>query len=365
MPELIVPGNHDDLMWGLELKGTRKNWAWWWWWWLFMFKDKGKKKPRQLMVLWSGKSADKVKVRDHTWRKRFDPRSSKRKNNFHGLICSWFFDGKKMHDPLFIVDTPVSVWHTKKGGGVTGVSEKDYSFYGKPEGYTVALRNEGIDVQFRLTPHSKELSSPVHKVTRKPLGIRYEIYKHHRYDFEGDMMENGGFSKIEGSAYFQKVLVNSPAIPWYWGMFQSDNGYYLDYMFPHIGSSALRTTKAHNMKPESFVRYINPSIEFFDAKKKRWKVFTDVSIEKDYRNDRPVFKVTGRTKGSKIAIEATTYSRAHWRFEQNDKKKRIFYYNEYPAKLTGFEYTDGSEKLTLDDLGPTRGNCEHSWGKLY
>ncbi len=365
MTDLIVPGNHDDLMWGLDLSGTRKNWAWWWWWWLFLFKDKGKKKPRQLMVLWSGKTADRVKVRDYNWKKRYDPRVKGSKAKFHGLVCSWYFDGKSMHDPLFIVDTPVSVWHNKKGGGITGMVDKDYSFYGKPDQYTVALRNEEIDATFRLSPVSRELSSPRHGVTKKPLGMSYEIYKHLCYKFEGEMMEGAAFKPIQGTAYFQKVKVNAPAIPWYWGVFHTENGYYFDYMMPHIGPSMLKTDKPHSKGPDKFPYFMNPSMEFFDPTQNKWHQLGDVRISRTYRKNLPVFKLSGTSGRASLEFTAETYSRAHWRFQQNDNRSRIFYYNEYPARVTDFTFKDGKNLIGSKDIGKTFGNVEHTWGRLY
>ena len=304
-------------------------------------------------------------MRNHLWKRRFEPSTQGNKTKFHGLICCWYFDGKKMWDPLFIVDTPISVWHTKKGGGITGMVEKDYSFYGKPEQYTVSLRNESIDLNCRLTPVNKALSSPVHRVTHKPFGMKYEIYKHLLYDFQGEMMEENSFKKVKGTAYFQKVLVNAPAFPWFWGMFSTENGYYLDYMLPHLGPSAFRRKKSHRSGLDRSPIYINPSIEFFDAGKKEWTIFTKTKIQKEYRKNLPVFKVKGNSSQAHIELEATTYSRAHWRFQQGSSKKRVFYYNEYPATLTGFQYRKGARKLNLDDLGHATGNCEHSWGSLF
>jgi hypothetical protein len=243
--------------------------------------------------------------------------------------------------------------------------EKDYSFYGKPEKYTVSLRNESIDMNCRLTPVNKDLSSPVHKVTEKPLGLRYEIYKHLLYRFEGEMMEDNTFKKVEGMAYFQKVLANTPAFPWYWGMFYSEKGFYVDYMLPHLGPSIFKRTKAHNRGPDRFQFFTNPSIEFYDPHEKEWTTFTKIGIDKGYKKNLPVFKVKGTSRNASIELEATTYSRAHWRFQQGGRKRRVFYYNEYPAILTGLKYRKDGRTLNLADLGKATGNCEHSWGCLF
>jgi hypothetical protein len=89
------------------------------------------------------------------------------------------------------------------------------------------------------------------------------------------------------------------------------------------------------------------------------KTFTD--------EDLPVFHVTGENAEGSIDLELEAYSRAFWRFEQPKRAgliKSILHYNEYPIQVNSFKLKSGSERTDLDDLGWTRGNCEHTWGKL-
>ena len=39
---------------------------------------------------------------------------------------------------------------------------------------------------------------------------------------------------MEGTAYFQKVTVQAPSVPWFWGMVHFDDGSYLDWFMPHL-----------------------------------------------------------------------------------------------------------------------------------
>jgi hypothetical protein len=40
----------------------------------------------------------------------------------------------------------------------------------------------------------------------------------------------------------------------------------------------------------------------------------------------------------------------------------VLHYNEYPANVAKFEFSDRGRRVTLEDLAPVVGNCEHSWG---
>ena len=38
----------------------------------------------------------------------------------------------------------------------------------------------------------------------------------------------------KGTSYFQKVCVQAPSIPWFWGMLHFDDGSYIDWFLPHL-----------------------------------------------------------------------------------------------------------------------------------
>ncbi|NOQ53570.1 MAG: hypothetical protein GQ558_03070, partial [Thermoplasmata archaeon] len=58
----------EALMWDLDLEGVHKGLTWWWWWWLFFFPDPDDpRRTRQLMILWSTKYTDQIKVDYFNW----------------------------------------------------------------------------------------------------------------------------------------------------------------------------------------------------------------------------------------------------------------------------------------------------------
>src|SRR2546428_3496314 len=92
--------------------------------------------------------------------------------------------------------------------------------------------------------------------------------------------------------------------------------------------------------------------------------FKDVVLPKPHVDILPVFRLRCEMAGKSIDMEATAYARATWVIRQPvvGSLANVLHYNEYPANVTAFEFSDRGRRVTLDDLGPVVGNCEHSWG---
>jgi hypothetical protein len=183
------------------------------------------------------------------------------------------------------------------------------------------------------------------------------------------MTVDGDTEKITGSAYFQKIRLNSPALPWYWTIFHFPNGGHLHYMIPHIGPPMFRK----NEKPRSRLDWgelvISKTLDFYDGTNKKLYHFDKIKLKKAFTpEDLPIFNISGtNVEGQRLDLSIESYSRAYWRFEQKTTiKTRIFFYNEYPAFIKKFEIhgTDGQKLVDGTDFEYNIGHCEHSWGRL-
>jgi len=93
----------EQLMWDLNTDNVIPNVTWWWWWWLFFIKNKEDPKHwKQLMILWSIKDTKKIKVMDHIWTPKGSIKKEGNSLTFPGMVCAWYFDGKKMYDPYLM-----------------------------------------------------------------------------------------------------------------------------------------------------------------------------------------------------------------------------------------------------------------------
>jgi hypothetical protein len=137
---------------------------------------------------------------------------------------------------------------------------------------------------------------------------------------------------------------------------------------PHIGPQMMRKTEKPRSRADFGDFFLNKGIQFWDESAQRLHKFKKVKMRRTFtEEDLPVFHVHGENPEGSIDLELETYARAYWRFEQPwmaKLRRSILYYNEYPTQVNRFDLRAGSERTTLEDLGWTRCNTEHTWGKL-
>ncbi len=380
-------------MWLLNTTEKIKNLTWWWWWWIFFIDNPGDPKhPRQFMILWSTKNCRNIKVMDHPWTPKKtittfmsdggkalasnDVKANSLGENrmeFNGMTAAWWYDGKKMYDPYILEE---SDFHTKwKGDEGMLVPEtmtgNIYTFEGKLDKYNVHIKCPKGEFSFDMLPWNKFMSKHVYNARHYTKKMGYNILKIRGMKLSGFIDEGGKKEDISGTAYFQRLMVNAPGLPWYWGIFHIEDGSYIDYMFPFIGPQMFRNSE----NPRSLLDWgeikLSRSVEYYIAEADKLHNLKVGGVKKEFSKDNlPIFNVEARdkqdTKRLKMRLEA--YSRAYWRFEQkNTIKSRIFFYNEYPVVMTDFYFEDKETglKKRLEELGKVVGNCEHSWGRLF
>lgn len=358
-------------MWTLDTSDRIKNLTWWWWWWLFFIHDKNHR-PRQFMILWSTKNADNVLVNNFEWKRRMDIEKLGNLLRFHGMVAAWFYDGEMMHEPYLLKEDYFRCKYDKNKPNIgklehEGDKISHYSYDG--EKYTVFAHSSEYKIKFEIYPWIEKLCDG-HYVKKKMLGkMGYSIFRFYYMKCRG-MIEHEDKEEFEGSAYFQKVTVNAPAIPWYWGVIHFEDGSYVDYYKPHIGIPMFRTTDNQKSKLTFGELPVSMSAFFYHRPTDSIYKFKKVKITFNLRNSLPVFRVVckgGKNSGHEMKIILKTYSRTYWRFEQKKKfpMKSILYYNEYPAIVGRFEFKSRDLKVADGDLGRAYANCEHSWGFLY
>jgi hypothetical protein len=357
------------------------------------------------MILWSIKDTKKIKVMDHVWTPKGKIKKDKDSLKFPGMVCAWFYDGKKMHDPYIIKEKVFkSSWKqkefskkvkanvvssgddTKKGKSVTkiftssdftkvgpgklqAIDEDNYVFAGTPMKYEVKITKGDDSFNFIIEPMNSFMSEPEFTVRKYVGKVGYSIYRIKGMKLGGTMTVSGVKEKIRGSAYFQKIKLNSPAVPWYWGIFHFKEGGHLHYMIPHIGLPMFRK----KVKPKSRLDWgeikLSKTLDLYDAKKKVLYHFDDLDLKKGFTDEElPIFNLTGKNDSDQhLELSIRSYARAYWSFEQKTTIiSRVFFYNEYPANIIKLEILDSGNKkiVDLDDLGDCIGHCEHSWGRL-
>ena len=111
-------------------------------------------KTKQFMILWSTKYTDDIKVMDMNWKlKQLPTLGDDGVLKFNGMVAAWWYDGKKMYDPLVLKEMDFEVRHDGDEGELKPlVKDADYRFFGGPDKYTVNVKDEKNDFHFEMTP---------------------------------------------------------------------------------------------------------------------------------------------------------------------------------------------------------------------
>ena len=240
-------------LWRLDVMPPIHGLSWWWYWVLILVPDpENPKRSRQLMTLWSTKETKAVRVSGHWWK----PGSRMHKDEhggfvIPGMVCAWWYDGETMHEPLTMRECRMAVvgdehplWPDDGvglgAGAVVPIDSEDLSMGMSPgnESMWVSLssdreaRSRGAPSNFEahLTPWWGPPSELTYRNNEIALGMGYDILR--LQGMKSRLVVDG--EEFEGTAYFQKVTVQAPSVPWFWGMLHFDDGSYLDWFMPHI-----------------------------------------------------------------------------------------------------------------------------------
>lgn len=309
--------------------------AWWWWFWLFFFNNpKNLEKSRQLMILWSTKNVKEIQCNHLNIKLNHD----QDRRNIDGAVAAWYFDGEKMHHKFLLEQCKIDI----SDKGLSSDSSMPTSFSINKNKNTVRIGN---DFKFVTKIISKNyFTRPKYNSNNYIAGKGYSMLKINRLDLSGRIKNK----PIHGSAYFQRVFITAPAVPWYWGIFHFENGGILTYFNPHFLGKSL--TK---------------NISFFDGKKLH--KFTDIDISRS-REKIPIFTISSENHEKKINLTVNCYSHSSWTFKEKTfgviPNKLV--YNEYPAVISDLKLTikKTGERISLEDLGKSVGNAEHTTGLL-
>ena len=371
-------------LWTLQQRQPLNHLTWDWWWWLVMLDDPENVEPgKQLMVLWSTKDNEMVQVNDVTWNPKGKPGFDEQGGiQLDGMVCAWWFDGSVMHDEIIshVCDMIVLPAHHPSwpfssksglgGGAVVPLLDSDCSM-GMVEDRSKFWLNLNLSgkspiqsVQLDLTPWNPAMSTARQANATYAANMGYDILRLHGTKVSGVI--DG--ESVSGTAYFQKVCVQAPSVPWYWGMLHFSDGSYLDWFLPHASLTMLsRDARAWKKRDISHIALSQGGL-FHDAQNKRSERFEIVSVTKDKQsNNLPHFDVQLKNGRTSIHISAQAVERAHWDFHQPTRGGIWSHltYNEYPLIINELKITDEFGIRIKSDYQWVRGNAEHSWGFLH
>jgi hypothetical protein len=382
-------------LWRLDVMPPINRLTWWWYWVLVMVPDANNPgRSRQLMTLWSTKQTEAIRVSGHWWK----PGSRMHKDEhggfvIPGMVCAWWYDGETMHEPLTMRECRMAVvgddhplWPGEGAGEGAGaivpIEREDMSLGMLPgnAGMWMSLSSDREAVsrgapsafEAELTPWWGPTSSLTYRNNEYSMGMGYDILR-----LQGSKCRlNVDGEPEEGTAYFQKVTVQAPASPWFWGMLHFGDGSYLDWFMPHV-SPLSSTMDDRPWRRRDFLRYPdNGAGVFHDRIRGRTENFARCEVElsesAEGLRDRhghplPEFRVriwNGRTQ---ISLDVRAASRARWTFDQPTRGGMVSHltYNEYPLEVARIAILDEGDLRSIEDYEWIHGNAEHAWGILH
>ena len=386
-------------LWRLDVMPPLRRLSWWWWWWLIVLPDaENPKRSRQLMILWSTKDADHVRVNEHDWRPdgRFHI-DDEGGHTLPGMVCAWWYDGDVMHEPYVMREARIAafdrnhpLWTGKRdfegAGAVIPLTEDDLSMGLSEDGSHFWLRCTGdaeavaagapTHFDLRITPALEPTSRAAYSNNEFVGGMGYDIIRLHACETTGKVGEDD----VSGTAYFQKVTVQAPSVPWFWGFLHFDDGSYLDWFVPHA-SFSMTARDARAWKLRDVVRApLRGSGLLHDAARGRSETFNRCEVEVLPPEDGlaggeadahgtalPRFHIRVWNGRTQIGLIVKAASRAHWCFDQPTRMglNSHLTYNEYPLEVESITILDEQGVRTLEDWTWVHGNAEHAWGLLH
>ena len=310
--------------------------AWWWWFWLFFFNNPlNPDKPRQLMILWSTKNVSEINCNNLKIRLNHN----NGRNVLDGAVAVWYYDGEKMNHNFILEQCKLML----NGNKLSSESQTPTSFSTEKEKNIIKI---GDDFNFIAESNNNhKFSMPTYHSNSYIGSMGYSLLRLNRLNLKGKIKNE----PIHGSAYFQRVFVNAPSVPWYWGIFHFENGGILTYFNPHV-----------------FGRSIKKDISFFDGR--TLHKFDEIKIKREGKY-LPSFLVTGINGKEKIDFKVKSYSHSSWSFRKKSlgliPNKLI--YNEYPSVISDLKLKNmrTGRSIVLKKLGKSVGNAEHTTGLLF
>jgi len=386
-------------MWTLATRPPIRHLTWDWWWWLVMLDDPhGAPAGQQLMVLWSTKDNDHVDVNGTPWRPTTRPGADKDGGLLiDGMVCAWWFDGQRMHEPyvkqtcdmVALTDQhpawPGGMGTGEGGGAVVPVHHEDLSMGLTSDRSSFWIRLTGdkeavaegapASMALTLTPWNPLMSRARPSTATYAADMGYDILRVHGTRVSGRIDDRD----VTGTAYFQKVCVQAPSPPWYWGVLHFEDGSYLDWFVPHIAPTMTSRTPRSWKKRDIQHIALSQGGLFHDLQHGRTERFARVEVRKsasshcegkhghDPGSPLPMFDVRMWNGRTEIKLRVRAVERAHWHFDQPTAGGLWSHltYNEYPLDLEALSIRDEFGVRTRSSYGWVRGNAEHAWGVLF
>jgi len=325
---------------------------------MFMFKEGGIRK--QIVAFWTMKTYPDIIVNNQLWGPAAELEGNPRAFAYNGMSTFWFWDGERFHETIPRIsrfeNTLKKQGFEIKSDDVLHHADSDrffLQFCRNPEDFD--LRIKGLD------PFPPKIGYKRTTITKK---MGFDVFKLYHSKFSGSLCTRGHERDINGSLYMQNITLNSPILPWLWGVFHKDDGSYLTYFTSFLGPLMFSRTAKGKPQLDNMFKFLNKNLNYTTPGGKT-KKFRQIQYRVwREKGGLPEFEVQGILGNERLKIGVRTLAKTTYSFERKKIWKNKFFYNEFPSEITDFEYTDENGVVHKDHGDQWTGNSEYSWGLL-
>lgn len=328
-----------------------------WWWWMFLFEENGVKK--QIIAYWTTKTYKNVDVNGVNWGPKAEITGTQENFTYNGMSTAWYFDGKTFQE----IEPKNMIISTSAKNDSMEIKSEDAHLAADRKVTKLRFHRENeldLDISF-ATPVPPIVGYKRTLLTKK---MGFDQQKIYFAKFSGKLATKGNARALEGSVYMQHICLNTPAVPWLWGVFHREDGAYFTYFTTFVSRQLFRRNSECKPKWDGKMKFLNKNLNYTPVGEKtkrfkhvRYKVFRQ-------ENGLPGFEASGELDQEKLRVKVITVAKTTYTFSRWKIWRNKFFYNEFPSQLVELEYIDKDGKVHRETGENWNGNCEYSWGTL-
>lgn len=302
------------------------------------------------------------------------PRRLGQPDQFPAFTLGWMHDGNRLHERLL---HDVCRMQLAPSGRLETLAAEDCLPYPhvsltplaeRPFGMRAVFEGERGGGRFDVWGDpASTVTSPVVSIDRPHRVGGGHVIGWERLAFEGQFRTPAGTEQQEGVGFFQRVVANSPWVPWKWVYIVFEDASIFSCFIPFLGPHLMRRRYGFYLQrlEELAIAPLQMAM-FSDGATGALVTFDDVRVVPRVSGGHlSRFDIhAGSRNGDHLTVRAPSYDRTGFTLSRPfvGKLHTRYVYNEYLLRTDLVEGLVGGRAVDPSQLGTGYGNCEYNWG---
>jgi hypothetical protein len=290
------------------------------------------------------------------------------------FTLGWMHDGERLHERLL---HDVCRMELDPGGRLETLPEEDGTgsphvslmpLPDRPFGMRAVFEGKRGGGRFDVWGDPASVAtSPVVSIDRPHRVGGGHVIGWERLAFAGDFRTPAGTEHHEGVGFFQRVVANSPWIPWKWVYIVFEDASIFSCFMPFLGPHLMR--RRYGFFPQRLEQLAVAPLQmgmFSDGGTGTVVKFDEVRvIPRVSGGELARFDIQAVSRhGNRLTVRAAPYERAGFTLSRPllGKLRTRYVYNEYLLRADLVEGVLSGRSIDPSRLGTGYGNCEYNWG---